>query len=114
MDRFENSLVEGQVYTIAGGQVKFANLRYSSIKNDFCLVLDSSSEIEQAIDDLSIQSKAYNFKSLLQLQELVGTRSVDFVGVVHLCTGLKLKQLRNGSQKSLKNIFLCDESYKAI
>ena len=41
-----------------------ANLRYSSIKNDFSLVFDTCSTIVECDDDENIQSQAYNFVTI--------------------------------------------------
>lgn len=42
------------VYLFANGQVKMANQKYTSIKNDYSIVFDKQSEIEEVDDDASI------------------------------------------------------------
>jgi len=56
VDKFEPMLKENSVYTFSNGQVKLANLRFSSIKNDFSLVFDTCAEIKECEDDEKIQS----------------------------------------------------------
>ena len=40
VDKFEPILEEGHIYLLSNGTVKIANQRFTSIKNDFCLVFD--------------------------------------------------------------------------
>jgi hypothetical protein len=40
VDKFDPILKENCVYTLSNGQIKLANLKFSSIKNDFSLVFD--------------------------------------------------------------------------
>ena len=44
-----------------------ANLRYTSVKNDYSLVFDIYSCIEKVEDDEHIQSISYNFKNINEL-----------------------------------------------
>jgi ssDNA-binding replication factor A large subunit len=48
------SYQEGKVYLFSNGTVKIANQKYTSIKNDYCIVFDRNSEIEEAADDAKI------------------------------------------------------------
>lgn len=114
VDKHAAGLIEGEVYTITGGNIKLANQRFCSIKNDFALVLDCQSEIKRCIDDFSIEAQAYSFTSLSQIVDSVGMRSVDFIGVVHQAAAVRDKTLRNGGIKQIRNFYLCDESKKAI
>lgn len=53
-DKFEPMLQEGKVYSFSNGTVKIANQRFTSIKNDFCLVFDRQAEIVEVPEDASI------------------------------------------------------------
>ena len=55
VDKFEPNLKQNQVYTFSGGQVKMANMRFSSIKNDYSLVFDCHATIKETGDDENIQ-----------------------------------------------------------
>lgn len=55
-DMNEAHLLENQVYTFANGQVKMANQKYTSIKNDYSIVFDKNSTIEHMPNDSSIMS----------------------------------------------------------
>jgi replication factor A1 len=53
-DHFDSLICEGKVYLFSNGTVKMANKKFSSIKNDFCLVFEKNSQIIEAEDDGSI------------------------------------------------------------
>jgi ssDNA-binding replication factor A large subunit len=40
VDKYADKFKQGGVYVIRNGQVKMANKKYTTIKSDFCLVLD--------------------------------------------------------------------------
>lgn len=66
-DKFEPILKEGCIYLLSNGNVKIANQRFSSIKNDFCLVFDRNAEITEVPNDESIKEKGYCFTNLDEL-----------------------------------------------
>ena len=45
IDKFDAIIKLDHVYTISGGKVKVSNKKFTSIKNDFCLMLDHLSTI---------------------------------------------------------------------
>jgi hypothetical protein len=56
VDKFDSLLKENAVYTFTNGQIKMANQRFSSIRNDFSLVFDKNTMIKPTEDDEKIQS----------------------------------------------------------
>lgn len=64
VDKFDPILKENNVYTFSNGTIKLANLKFSSIKNDFSIVLDPHAKIVEVMDDESIQSQAYCFQTI--------------------------------------------------
>lgn len=56
VDKFDEILEEGCVYTFSGGQVKLANIKYTSVKCDYSIVFDVNSEMIKITDDESIQT----------------------------------------------------------
>jgi len=54
--KYDEMLVENNVYLMSNGSVKIANKKYTSIKNDFCITFDKNSEIEEIDDDNKIQT----------------------------------------------------------
>ena len=47
-------LEENGVYLFSAGVIKMANKRFTSIKNDFCIIFERHSQIVKVIDDGSI------------------------------------------------------------
>lgn len=54
VDKFFHTLRENAVYLLSNGEVKLANKKFSSIKNDYCLVFNNNAEIIPVEDDESI------------------------------------------------------------
>ena len=44
-------LKENKVYLFANGQVKLANKKFTSIKNDYCLTFDHNADVVEAEED---------------------------------------------------------------
>lgn len=49
--KYDEIIKENGVYLFSNGTVKMANNKYSSIKNDYCIIFDRSSEIQEVQDD---------------------------------------------------------------
>lgn len=46
-----------------------ANQKYTSIKNDYSIVFDKQSEIEEVDDDFSIQNRGFCFVSIREIND---------------------------------------------
>lgn len=53
-ERFDPLLKENKVYLFSNGQIKMANKKFTSIKNDFCIVFEKHANITEVADDGSI------------------------------------------------------------
>ena len=63
---------QNKIYTFAGGEVKLANKRFTSIKNDYCLTLGHDTEIEEVREgDNQIQEAAFSFTGLKEIENIV-------------------------------------------
>lgn len=62
--RYEQELQEGAVYLLSGGNVKMANTKYTSIKNDYTIIFDRNCVIEPAKDDAKIKTQGFSFVTL--------------------------------------------------
>ena len=49
-----DKVLVNKVYVFSGGQIKMANKRFTSIKNDFCLTFDRDCEITECAEDQAI------------------------------------------------------------
>ena len=71
-----------RVYTFAGGQVKLANKRFTSIKNDYCITFDDHTVVEACDEDRAIKADGYTFTSLESIEAMVGSQTIDVIGVI--------------------------------
>lgn len=81
-EKYDTMIKENGVYLFSNGTVKIANSKYSSIKNDYCVVFDRSSEIQEVEDDSKIKGKGFCFITLDQINEMEQQRSVDVIAVI--------------------------------
>lgn len=44
------------MYLFSGGNVKMANKKFTSVKNDFCIVFEKTSQIVEVDDDMTISA----------------------------------------------------------
>ena len=65
-DHFDKKIKEGKVYLFSNGNVKLANKKFTSIKNDFTLVFEKTSKIEDQDDDGTIAGleTAFDFTTI--------------------------------------------------
>jgi replication factor A1 len=91
-----------------------ANQRYSSLKNDFCLVFDKNADIVEVPNDSSILQKGYTFVGLDEITTMDRVRIIDFIGIVASVGPMSDIQLRSGEMKSKRAVILCDESGLSI
>jgi len=62
-------LKENHVYLFANGTVKMANQKYTSIKNDYCIVFDRNSEIEEVEDSELISVVGFSFTTIDEIND---------------------------------------------
>jgi replication factor A1 len=58
---FAEILEENKVYLFSNGNVKMANKKFTSVRNDFSIVFEKNSQIHEAKDDGSITTQAFDF-----------------------------------------------------
>ena len=81
--KFDEQVEQDKVYKIAGGQVKIANKKFSSIKNDYCLTLGYETVITPDTEDASnIESEGFSFTDLKAIEEIIQQCTIDVIGVV--------------------------------
>lgn len=92
-----------------------ANKKFTSIKNDFCIVFEKTAQIHEVEDDGSIALRAFEFcdiKSIQDVQQKMQT--LDICGIIAEVSENEMVNLRKGSQKVRKYVTLIDDSYCAI
>ena len=84
------------VYLFSNGVVKMANKRFTSIKNDFCIVFEKNAQIKQVDDDGSIAEQAFDFTDIRDIQEIIQMNTLDISGVIIEISEKETVNLRNG------------------
>lgn len=91
-----------------------ANKRFTSIKNDFCIVFEKNAQIKQVDDDGSIAEQAFDFTEIKDIQEILQMNTLDISGVISEISEKETVNLRNGQQKVRKYVTLIDDSNFSI
>lgn len=107
-------LEQGKVYTFSGGQVKLANKRFTSIKNDYCLTLDYSTVVEPCGDDMHIKEDGFSFTELAKIEQILQNCTVDIIGILLEVGMTGSINLRDGGQRAKRTLLVGDESNLSI
>lgn len=59
-----------------------ANQKYTSIKNDYCIVFDRNSEIEEVEDSNLISVVGFSFTTIEEINDFEQMRTVDAIGII--------------------------------
>ena len=98
----------------ANGQVKIANKRYTSIKNDFCLTFGLETEIQECKEDTSIMASGYSFTKISQLKNCQNSMTVDVIGVIADIGSISSIKLKTGDNKDRLNIVIADDTNASV
>lgn len=115
-DKFFPLLQEQKVYTISGGKLKIANRQYTSIKNNYEITFDRSTEIHPCEDETSIKNASYNFVKIGDLMNIEPNSMVDIVGIVKSAgemTEITL-QKQGGKQLQKRELMILDETQNEV
>ena len=69
--KFEHILKRDKVYLFSNGNVKMANKKFTSVRNDFCIVFEKHSIIDEAKDDGSITNQAFDFCQISDISDIL-------------------------------------------
>ncbi len=59
-----------------------ANKKFTSNKNDFCIIFNEQSKIVDANDDGLIANKSFQFTSVQDIEEAQSFSTIDIVGII--------------------------------
>jgi len=74
-----------------------ANKKFTSIKNDFCIVFEKNAFIMEVEDDGSIAAQAYDFCEIAKIQDVQQLKTLDVCGIVAEVSENEIVNLRKGS-----------------
>ncbi|KNC81836.1 hypothetical protein SARC_05856 [Sphaeroforma arctica JP610] len=102
-----------KVYTISGGEVKFANQRYNTTGHQCEVTLNKSSVITEMPDD-EAPGIQYNFEKIGNINDQVKDATVDVIGVISVVNDCVNIRTRAGGDVTKRDMTLIDDSNKAI
>ena len=110
-NKYDLTLKENSVYLFSNGTVKIANQKYTSIKNDYCIIFDRSSEIQEVEDDNRIEAQGFSFVTIDEINEFEQNRTLDTIGVISTVGTISNFIPKNGGpSKDKRTLQICDES----
>ncbi|GMF16928.1 unnamed protein product [Phytophthora fragariaefolia] len=114
VDKFFETLRPGGVFFFAGGKVKMANRRFSSVDNDYEVTFDQHSDISPAPEDGQISQMNYSFKKIAEIESVPADSNVDVIGIVRDVGQVNEITSKAGKQLFKRDISLVDDSNAEI
>lgn len=102
------------MYLFSNGTIKLANKKFTTLKNDFCIIFDGGSHIQRVKDDGQINRQAFDFTRIGDIEEQVQAKSVDVLGVITFSSETESIKLKDGTMKDKKTVVLADQSMCSI
>jgi len=112
--QFNGCIEQNKVYLFSNANVKMANKKFTSVKNDFCIIFEKHAQIQEVKDDGSINEQAFEFVKIATIEESVQLKSADVLGVVTETSDMEEIKLKSGQSKSRKHITITDQSMCSI
>lgn len=109
VDKFFNEISEGKVYEIKGGYVKINDKKFTTIKNDYKIVIDENSFISEKTDDGSIKENNLKIINISEIDKIPLYSIIDLCAIVLEVGEKVIKHTRNGDQY-MKKIIIGDTS----
>jgi replication factor A1 len=97
--KYHPLLEKNKIYLFSNGMIKMANKKFSSLKNDFCIIFEKQSDIQEANDDGSITNQAFDFCQISEIPDIMPMKTIDVVGVISVLGEKEEINLKNGTTK---------------
>ena len=70
---------------MSGGQVKMANKKFTTIPHNFCITFNEETKVSEVTNfrPTDFSGQGFNFKTLSEVQDLVGLTMLDLIAIVH-------------------------------
>ncbi|ORZ25206.1 hypothetical protein BCR42DRAFT_463850, partial [Absidia repens] len=115
VDRLYSLLMEGQVYYISNARVIMAKKEFSTLKNEYELMLEHTTEVVQCANDPSIPNMNCSFTKIADMDKKARNDIVDALGVVRQDSGLvEIISKSTGAPVKKRELTLVDETQKEI
>ena len=111
VDKYYNFLQVGKVYTIGGGKIKVANLKWNTCKSQYEMTLDVNSVIQLADDAGEIQVQSFDFIKIGRLEEVEPNKMVDVIGIVQEVSEVQsLMSKKTGQELQKADVTVIDDT----
>ena len=91
-----------------------ANKKFTSVKNDFCIIFDMRTIIERQTDDGSIALHSLDFTPIDAIKNMMQGKILDVIGIVIGIEEKEQVKLKSGDSKSRKYLEVIDSSMHSI
>jgi hypothetical protein len=108
-------LQKDKVYSIKGAYIKINDKKFSSMKNDYKMILEDNVEIKEIINDFSIDESNFKFSfvKISEIESLNPNESIEVIGKVIEVSETREVSTKNGAI-NLKKLKIADTSEMAI
>ncbi|CAO3686469.1 unnamed protein product [Umbelopsis ramanniana] len=115
VDRLHSMLQENKTYYISKARVSMAKKQFSNLNNDYELVFDSNSEVEECNDE-SIPTMSFDFVEIAKLDNGIEKGdTVDIIGVVKEDEGIQeIVSRASGKPVKKRQLTIVDMSKKQV
>lgn len=100
----------GRVYMVSKGQLRQAQKQYNHLDNEWEVVLDSSSTVEECSDDGTIKSQSLKLRPIASIEREEVNSILDIIGVVTSVAPVSTISRKNGTETQKRTCFLRDNS----
>ncbi|PWA78619.1 Nucleic acid-binding, OB-fold [Artemisia annua] len=114
-DQFYDQIEAGKVYFVSKGNVKPAQKAFNHLKNDYEIILDSSSTIQPWYnDDGSIPQQQFHFRQIAEIEGLDNNSFLDIIGVVFRIFPSSIVKKKDGTETQKRNLHIKDMSGRSV
>lgn len=115
LERFYDAVVVGKVYVISKGSLKPVQKNYNHLKNEWEILLESSSSVDICPDeDESIPQQQFTFRAIAEVEKAENNSVLDVIGIVTSINPSVTILRKNGMETQRRILKLRDVSAYSI
>ena len=115
VDKYYDMLEQGKVYYFTKGSLKTANKKFTNLKNDYEMSLNSDTLIELCNEECQLPQLQFNFRKIQDIEQLNKDALVDIIGIVKSATDVtQITTKSTNKQVSKRDITIVDQSLVSI
>ncbi|XP_015920041.1 replication protein A 70 kDa DNA-binding subunit [Parasteatoda tepidariorum] len=104
----------GKVYYLSKAQLKTADKRYSSLKNEYELTFNNDTTVMPCEESTSIPSLRFDFVPIAEIEQVEKDTNIDVIGVCKSCTDATTLISKQGKELVKREVKLVDRSNKEV